>query len=386
MARTTVATVAVIGAGSSGQAIAGFLGLGGYHVNLWNRDDDGEVNQWLKPIIERGGISVQGTIEGFAPVRYITTEMADAISGADVILVNTTADAYPDIALQLAPHLLSSQILILMCPGTLGSIGMWHSLVAAGYKDDLMLGETSTTVFGSHVIGPASVHIGAMKDRVEIASLPSGQADVMAGLLPEFPFVAVEDVLISGLSNVGPALHIVPMLLNAGRIEHPGSDFLYYAEGVTPGIASVVGQLDDERVAVARAFGYEPTSLSEYLTQVAGAPQGSLYESIRGCAMYSGIRAPDSLNHRFLWEDTLSGAVPLLALAEIADVPVPICDAFVALASATLGRDFRATGRSARNLALEGLTVNSMKELVNDHASFLTWTKSVSSKLPILRA
>jgi opine dehydrogenase len=379
MEETKAHTVAVIGAGSSGQAIAGFLGLSGYRVKLWNRDDAGEVSRWLKPISDRGGLEVQGVIEGIAPIHEVTSDIGAAVSDADVILVNTTTDAYQSIGRQLAPHISNSQSIILMASGTLGSIDMWQGLAAGGFTGDLLVGETATTVFGSRAIAPATVSIAGKKDRVEIVSLPGGQESRFDALLPEFSFVAAEDVLSSGFNNTGPALHVVPMVLNSGWVEAQGGKFLYYSEGVTPSLAAVMEQVDEERMAIGRAFGYESTSLSDYLTQSVGAPAGSLYESIHGTAMYAKMPSPESLDHRFLWEDALAGVVPLLALAEIANVPAPLLRALETMSSALLGRDFRADGRTARNLSLEGFTITTMKELVRDESAFRAWKQAAAS-------
>lgn len=379
MATTKAQTVAVIGAGSSGQAVAGFLALSGYRVKLWNRDAEGEAEKWLKPIIDRGALEVQGIIEGTAQFEDVTCDIAASVSGADVILVNTTTDAYQSIGRLLAPHISPAQSLILMASGTLGAFDLWQGLAAGGYTGDLLIGETSTTVFGSRASAPATVHIGGRKEGVEIASLPSGNAEMFDALLPEFCFAAGDDILQAGFNNTGPVLHVVPMVLNAGRVESQGGKFLYYGEGITPTIAGVMEQFDAERLAVARAFGYEAISLSDYLTRTVRAPAGSVYESIQGCEMYAGIRSPAALDHRFLWEDALAGAVPLLSLAEIANVPAPVTDALVTLASALLGRDFRADGRTVRNLSLDGLGVQALKGLARDPAAFSAWKERIPS-------
>jgi opine dehydrogenase len=379
MADTKARTVAVLGAGSSGHAIAGFLALAGYQVKIWNRDDEAEVSRWLKPIADRGGIEVQGIMEGFAPIQEATTDMGSAVADADVILVNTTTDAYQAVGSQLAPHISSSQPVILMAAGTLGSIDLWQGLAAGGFTDDLLVGETSTTVFGSKASAPATVQIGGRKDGVEIASLPAGQADRFVQLLPEFSFTAIDDVLRSGFNNVGPALHVVPMVLNSGWTEAQGGKFLYYADGITPSIAAVIEQYDEERLAVARAFGYEATSISDYLTQTVGAPAGTVYESINGCTMYATTPSPTALDHRFLWEDAMAGSVPFLSLAKIAGVPAPIGDALVTTAGALLGRDLRSAGRTISNLSLEGLSVDALKELVRDEAAFSAWKQKAAT-------
>ncbi len=264
-----------------------------------------------------------------------------------------------------------------MASGTLGAIELWQGLAAGGFTDDLAVGETSTSVFGSRATGPATVHIGGRKDGVGIASLPSGAADTFGTLLPEFSFVAVDDVLRAGFSNTGPVLHVVPMVLNAGRVESEGGKFLHYVDGITPGVAAVMEQFDAERLAVARAFGYESTSLSDYLTQSVGAPRGSVYESIQGCAMYAGIPSPAGLDHRFLWEDVLAGVVPFVSLAAIANVPIPVSEALITLSSTLLGRDFLDEGRTTHNLNLDGMTVSGLQELVRDHAAFSAWKDRV---------
>lgn len=373
MNNSTGRTVAVIGAGSSGQAIAGFLSLSGYVVKLWNRNDSEEVSTWLNPISSRGGLEVQGIMEGFAPITHATTDIQDAISDAEVIVVNTTTDSFQDIGKLLAPHVSSSQRVLLMAAGTLGAFDLWKGLASGGFTEDLLIGETSTTVFGSRATGPATVRISGRKEGVEVATLPSGLGAVFEDLLPEFAFKATGDVLSSGFNNVGSALHAVPMVLTAGWVEAHGGEFLYYVDGITPGIAAVMEEFDRERLAVARAFGYEATPLSTYLTDTVGAPQGTLYESIHNCPMYATTKSADRLDHRFLWEDTMAGVVPVLALSEVAHVPAPIHRSIATLAGSLLGRDLMAEGRTISTLGLDGSTTDSLRELAQDSARLAQW-------------
>lgn len=97
--------------------------------------------------------------------------------------------------------------------------------------------------------------------------------------------------------------------------------------------------------------------------------------------MYAQTTSPEHLDHRFLWEDTVAGVVPLLTLAEIAKVPAPISNALVTMSSALLGRNFRTTGRTARNLSLENLTVKTMKDLVQGDVAFSTWKQQPRPKM-----
>lgn len=371
-------TIAVIGAGSSGHAVAGFLGLSGYTVNLWNRDEPTEVEKWLNPIREKGGIELTGKIEGFAPISQVTTDLAGAVTGAAAIVVNTTTDAYPSIARQLAPILTAEQPILLIAAGSLGSLEFLQGLTSGGYTDEVLIGETPGTIFGSRAIAPAVVEIAGQKKKVKIASLPTGREAELVSAIPEFDLAAGDDVLSSGLNNTGAALHVVPMVFNAGWIEGTGGDFLYYQEGITPAIADAMETIDHERLAVAAALGYQAGSLKDYLVNALGAPAGSMRESIHGVAMYKAMPAPQGLDHRFLWEDALAAVVPLISLAEIAGVDVPLHRAMVTASAVLLGRDLVAEGRTARNLGLEGFTVEALKALVQDAAALKDWKQSAS--------
>jgi opine dehydrogenase len=379
MEQNQARSITVIGAGSSGHAVAGFLSLSGYTVRLWNRDEAAEVERWLDPIRERGGIEVKGKLEGFAPIQHVTTDLASAVEGSAAIIVNTTTDAYPDLARQLTPHLAGDQPVILMAAGTLGSLEFLQGLTAAGFTGDLLIGETPGTVFGSRANAPAVVEIAGQKKNVKLSTLPHGREAELAAVVPELELAAGGDVLSSGFNNTGAALHVVPMVLNAGWIEATGGDFLYYQEGVTPAVAAAMEQIDAERLAVAAAFGYQATGLQDYLVNALGAPAGTLHETVHGVAMYATMPAPNALDHRFLWEDALAAAVPLLALAEIAGVPAPMHQAMVTASAALLNRDLVAEGRTAQNLGLHGYTAEAMKEVVNEATALEGWRQRAGS-------
>lgn len=376
-------TIAVLGAGSSGHAVAGFLGLSGYTVNLWNRDEPTEVEKWLDPIREKGGIELAGKLEGFAPIAQVTTDLASAVTGASAIVVNTTTDAYPSIARQLAPLLASEQPILLVAAGTLGSLEFLQGLTSGGHSGDVLIGETPGTIFGSRANAPAVVDIAGQKKKVKVATLPKGREEELINAIPEFDLAVGSDVLASGLNNTGASLHVVPMVLNAGWIEGTSGDFLYYQEGITPGIADAIETIDNERLAVAAALGYQVGSLQDYLVNALGAPQGTMRESIHGVAMYKSMPAPKSLDHRFLWEDALAAVVPLISLAEIAGVEVPLHRAMVTASAVLLGRDLEAEGRTARNLGLEGFTADALKALVHEEAALRDWKLSSTAAVSV---
>jgi opine dehydrogenase len=147
------------------------------------------------------------------------------------------------------------------------------------------------------------------------------------------------------------------MVLNVGWAEHQPGAFLWYKQGVSRSVAKVIEAMDAERMALADAFGAETMSLSQYLVDSLGAPPGDLYTSLRGCELYGNLTSPadGTIHHRFLWEDTLTGVAPTVALGRAIGRHLPVYEALLALASALLQRDLLAEGRNIERLGLAGL-------------------------------
>src|SRR5262245_13728904 len=82
--RANDCTVTVIGAGLGGVGLVANLGLAGYRMRLHDRDASR-----LVAMQKRGGIDVEGLVQGFAPAEIVTSELAPAVDGADVIIVGT---------------------------------------------------------------------------------------------------------------------------------------------------------------------------------------------------------------------------------------------------------------------------------------------------------
>src|SRR6056297_4274500 len=91
---------AMLGAGNGGQAMAAYLALQGYEVNLYNRSFER-----IKEIKEAAGIYLKGVFKGFGHLNKITTDIEEAIEGVEVIMVVTPAVAHKYLAELSSPHL-----------------------------------------------------------------------------------------------------------------------------------------------------------------------------------------------------------------------------------------------------------------------------------------
>ena len=76
--------VAVLGAGGGGLAVAYEWASQGHRVSLYaQRAHD----HHLAPVRERGGIQAEGLLEGFAPLERVTSDIAKALEGVEVVFV-----------------------------------------------------------------------------------------------------------------------------------------------------------------------------------------------------------------------------------------------------------------------------------------------------------
>lgn len=345
-------TIAILGAGNGGQAMAADLASRGYRIHLWNRS-----LPRIQPLLQKGGVQLEGLLKGCARPALITTDLEAAIRGAGIILVSVTANAHRSLTRKLAPFLEDGQILVL-CPGrTGGALEVREVLREAGNRKRLYLAEAQSLPYACRITGPALVSIAGIKRSLPLSALPAADTPYVMGAVQElFPaLVPAQHVLETSLGNIGAIFHPSIAILSASRIEQAES-FAFY-KNVTPGIASFIERLDEERLAVGKAFGVELASASEWISMAYDEAQGdTLYDRIRSNTAYDSIAAPSSLNTRLLFEEVPTGLIPLAALGRIADVPTPLCSSLSIIASALTGENYYSEGRTLSRLGISGMT------------------------------
>ena len=110
--------IAVLGGGNGSFAAAGDFALQGHEVRLWRRD----AAQVAEHRAAGSRIVVKDS-NGRHDVQLalVTTDIAEAVRDAELILCPAPAFAQADIATQLAPHLRDGQVVFLP-PATFGSM------------------------------------------------------------------------------------------------------------------------------------------------------------------------------------------------------------------------------------------------------------------------
>jgi opine dehydrogenase len=357
---------AVIGAGHGGKAMAAHLALMGFSVNLFNRTAD-----HVEVIKKRGGIeleSAEGGPHGFGELALVTSKIAEAIKHVEVIMVVLPSSAHADIAKAIAPHLKSGQIVVLHPGRTCGALEFAKVIRENGCKADVTIAEAETFIYASRSDGPAQARIFRIKEAVPLAALPASRTQcVLDAICEAYPqFIDGVDVLNTGMNNMGAIFHPALTLLNMGWIEATHGDYQFYIDGVTPSVARVLEVLDRERVTVASSLGIRARTSLEWLKLAYNTSGVDLHEAIHNQPGYYGIKAPATLNHRYIFEDVPMSLVPIASLGMRYGVSVRGMESMIRIASFIHHTDYWRRGRTVEKLGLEQWSVSELTRFVQD--------------------
>lgn len=356
----------IIGAGHGGKAMAAHLGLMGFPTTLYNR-----TPEHIEAIQQLGGIdltSYEGGPNGFGRLTLATSNIEDAVSDADMIMVVVPSSAHVDIAKACAPYLRDGQIIVLHPGRTCGTIEFVKVLKEMNCTADVTVAEAETFIYASRSDGPAQTKIFRIKEAIPLAALPSNRNKLVLDMIHQaYPeFIDGGNVLQTGLNNMGAIFHPALTILNAGRIESTHGDYQFYIDGVTPSVAKVLEALDRERVTVASSLGIRARTAQEWLKLSYDAIGEDLNEAIHNQPGYYGIKAPPTLNHRYIFEDVPMSLVPIASLGQRYGVSVRAMDSIIRLASIIHRTDYYRRGRTLDKLGIDHLSIGELTTYVTE--------------------
>jgi len=353
----------VAGGGAGGAAAAAELASAGHDVFFWVRSA-----QTLAPFEAQGGIAFEGVLgTGLARPRLMTRDIGAATGEADVILVCLPTIAHGDVATALARADVRTPVVL--NPGHTGGALEFQQVFHARGVTPPPIAELSTLTYVARKYQPGRVTIMGAAKSVRLGALPGGDAAVDAAQALFRSAQLMPDVLACDLANVNMVLHVPGAVLGAAWIEATRGNFTFYVQGMTPGVTRVMRELDNERRAVARAFGHDLPSIVAEMQAI-----GTIDSSIRETedlvtAITSGeanrrIKAPDSLEHRYYREDFSHGLLPFTVFAAVAGIDVPAANSLLRIGEMLLGIDLAAEGRTAARMGIAGLGRSALLELV----------------------
>jgi len=366
-AAMTIKTIAIIGAGPGGFRLVANLGLAGYRLRL-NDIDDAK----LSAIRARGGIDVEGTPGGFAPLELATTDLGATIAGADLIIVVSGGNTQPGVARALAPLLVDGQAILLMQGNTGGSLVVRCELDHAGCRADIELAETDTYPYAMRALGPTTMRQTTQKRWMQIAAFPGTRSKAThARIGPLFPqSIAAPDILHTGLMNVNAILHVANCLANAARIER-GGGHMFYGEGVTSAVANLYTAIDAERMAIAAALDVNVPSLADWIERAYNVRETDFVKTFQRLSAepdgpYVVNKAAGTLNHKYVTEDVPTGLVPIQELGTATGTPTPAIDTLVEMAKLMTGRTFTDEARTLGRMGLAGMDTKKIRCVVRN--------------------
>ena len=121
---------------------------------------------------------------------------------------------------------------------------------------------------------------------------------------------------------------------------------------VSPAVAKVIMQVDEERRSIGQVLGYDLLSVNEGFHKAGFGPKGDLWATINGSLMLSKLKAPGTLDNRWLSEDIPYGIATWRQIGEQYGVDTPTMSAFVNIGSIVMGSDARLSGRGLDDLGI----------------------------------
>ena len=348
--------VAVLGGGHGAVAVAGDLALKGHEVRLALRN-----RLRFEEIFASKTIRLEGLIEGEAELAEVSDDHARVVAGADVVLVPLPAYAQEEMARAVAPVLRAGQV-VCLTPGTFGSMVFREVLKRAGAAE-VCVAESATLPYGARMSGPATIRIGLVATHLPTGVYPAARTETALAPIRELYPAAepVEDGLAAALLNFDGALHAPLVLMNAGPIEGLDS-FDIHLDGNPPSVVRVSVALDRERIALREALGYSTHHwpLEDLYSRVGETFYGVISRATM--ERQSVWREKIDFHHRYVTEDVGCGLTLWSSLGRKLSIATPLADAFIAIASAVNGEDYKRSGRTLENLGLARLSADELRE------------------------
>lgn len=334
--------VTVIGAGNGGVSIACYLEERGFKTTIWNRSIDR-----LEKILENDNtICIKDNVtknDKKIKISNVTNNLEEAICNNKYIIIVTPGIAHREIAKNISKYLTEEHVIILM-PGRTYSCIEFMEIIKSNIQISPICIETQTILHACRSNGNNLEIFGVKSKVLYSANQLIGEEIInsLKELLPDFQYV--ENYFDVTLNNIGALLHPIPTILNAARIES-GVRFKYYSEGITPVVADYIQRIDDEREKVCNKIGCYFISLMDWLKKEYGATGNSVYECINTIDAYKNIDAPNTLNHRYIFDDINTGLVPLYYTGKSLDIDMNSTKSFVEFASILMQYNFWENGR-----------------------------------------
>jgi len=391
--------IAVIGGGATGRTQAADCTLAGREVRLYELP---EYASALGTILKNREITIvpceQPNLYGFnrqgtAKVSMVSTDMAEVMKGAGLVVISLPAVGFKTVFERLIPHLEDGQVIHFMT-GNFGSLILRKMMREAGSKAKVIIGEWTSQPYGCRVstfggVQMPSVWLTYRAITLRGAAFPSRDQAAFfesAKYLPTMDSVRHpvegDTVVDIGFSNVNPILHVPGTLLGVSTMENFGlvfgddkKKFSIYSHAFCPSISEVqyAVYLEERKIAEAMGVGIQPFEKEEFFSRT--NVLGSEFMG-PGCAIpfdeeapFAYGTGPFSVMNRYVTEDIPVGCHIFYQLAQKFGVDVPIITAMIHLGNIMTKQDFFKTGLTLADLGLADMDKDQIGRYLREGAA-----------------
>jgi hypothetical protein len=338
---------AIVGAGPAGYALAVDLENNGTDVLVYSHPSH---QRHTRDVIAKGGIRSTGLITSSILPR-ITSDMAEVVAFSTIIIITVPSTGQETIYRELQHFDLHSHIVIAV-PGNL------FSLMQEFHLNAQYILETNLSPYSCRMDQAELIVLGKKK-QVSIAMRGRDQnPTVKAQIEAIFPMQLQwnHNIIEVCLSNINGVFHPLMVLMNAGRIENTGGDFLYYAEGLTPSVARAITAVDQVRIGIGERFGFAMKSVVQMSNECYNHDFTDLVELAQNSKPHRRLKAPEVVDTRNVSEDVGDLLVCWFGLAEKLGIDASALRTVIGLAGMTAGKDYLREGRNLEKLGLQHLS------------------------------
>jgi opine dehydrogenase len=390
--------IAVLGAGAVGKATAADCALGGAKVRICD----------LSPFAEKTlfGVKEQGIKffgeqlnlygferSGIAQFDRVTTDVAEAVEGAGIIIVTTPSVGHKPFFEKLIPALEDGMVIHIF-PDNYGSLLLRKMMRETGCTKKVIIGGWSSAPYGARVEIKGGVTLPKIRAYYRAitlrgAALPTlDQEDFLESTkyMPSMDAITNGDsvvggvtVMDTGFSNVNPVLHCPGTILGVGVMENWGViygenkyDFSIYSHAYCPSISQVQYTLYQEQCALAEAMGVgiQDFSKKQFFSrenilgpEYMGPDYEIPFEQLDFIQYGTG---PFTIHNRYITEDIPVGCHVYHELGEKFGVKTPVVDSMINLANAMLETNFYETGYTLDYIGIGHMTKDEMLQYLHE--------------------
>ena len=346
--------ITVIGAGHAGTTISAELARKGHSVTLLKTSNKlhnehfAEIQRTHRIFMEENGNVYDAEVTP-------STDLADAIKGSHLLIIYIQTNYHEDLIRKLSEHIEDGQA-VLIEPGYLSTCYFLKYCTK-----NVTIIEAESSPIDCRIVAPGHVKVLFRNVMNPVGVFPHKNKSYAASILNHlgFPFRFTDSVIEAALHNPNLIVHTIGAVFSIPRIEYVmknGGTYSMYREVFTPHIWNLVTALDAEKIQVLRKLNCQATSYVEACKERNTLDKTQDAEAVFFDYAYnSSPDGPDTPNSRYVTEDIPQGLVLLESLGILLGVETPVCSALISCASALLGIDFRATGRTVDSLSRQSL-------------------------------